>query len=118
MFNTETPLGEGTKRAIITALITGVYMAVITYQGMVQACAALLEGCVAVESDRIRNAVIAGILAALAPFVIQGAQALTDQKRADRGEVIPSDVPIAIAAKNSGVSPKTVARDFAPSKLR
>jgi hypothetical protein len=45
---------------------------------------------------------------------VQGAM---DQRRSDRGQVNPADVPIAIAAQRSGRKATAIARDFAPADL-
>lgn len=113
----QTPIGEGVKRAVITAVITFVYTAFLTYQGLVKACELAAQAC-GPETDRLRDAVVAGVIVALSPFVIQTAQGAMDQRRADRGEVMASDVPIAIAASKTTKSAAEVAADFAPSKLR
>lgn len=107
----DTPLGEGTKRAIINAVITFVYTAFLTYQGLLKA------GVGGSEQDRIRDAAIAGVIVALAPFVVQTVQGGMDQRRANNGIVQASDVPIAIAAEKSGRKPSAIARDFAPADL-
>lgn len=111
MFNTDTPIGEGLKRAIVNAFITFVYVTILTYQGLLRLTP------IPESNDMIRDAVIAGALAALAPFIVQTAQAQMDQSRANNGVVNASDVPIAIAAKKANRKPSAVARDYAPEKL-
>jgi hypothetical protein len=88
------PFSEGTYRAFLTSLATLVSVALVTYQ---------TNATGALEADRWKEAVIAGLIAALAPFLSQGAMALSDQSRADKDEVKPADVPV--AAENILVRP-------------
>ena len=90
----ESPLGEGFYRALITAIVTLASVTLMTFQG---AATVDPNGIAIPEQDRWKAALIAGAIAALAPFVSQGAMAVSDQGRADKGEVKPADVPEAAA---------------------
>jgi hypothetical protein len=80
------PFSEGTYRAFLTALATLVSVTLVAYQTNVTG---------ALEADRWKEAFIAGLIAALAPFLSQGAMAVSDQSRADKDEPKPADVPVA-----------------------
>ena len=81
------PITEGTWRALLTAVASFLSTTLISYQINV-------TGAV-VEAERWKEAVIAGVIFALAPFVSQTAMALSDQGRANKDEVKPADVPVA-----------------------
>ena len=81
------PIAEGTYRAFLTALATFLSVTLVSYQ-------VNITGTV-VDVDRWKEAAIAGLIAALAPFVSQTAMAASDQKRADEDVVTKADVPVA-----------------------
>jgi hypothetical protein len=81
------PITEGTYRAFLTALATFLSVTLVSYQ--VNITGAVIEG------DRWKEAAIAGLIAALAPFVSQTVMAASDQSRANRDVISPADVPVA-----------------------
>lgn len=81
-----TPISEGTYRAVITAVITGVSATLIAYQANIHHLT---------DPERIKEAAIAGVILALAPFVSQTAMAASDQARAEKRQAKPADVPVA-----------------------
>ena len=78
----DSPAAEGLWRAVLTALVTGVSATLIAYQANVNNLT---------DPERIKEAAIAGVILALAPFVSQGVMAASDQSRARQGEVKPAD---------------------------
>ena len=86
------PLGEGTYRAALNALATLVVVTLTTFQGLV---AVDPTGMAIPETERWKSALIAGVIAALSPFVTGAMIAASDQRRAERSDFVPADVPIA-----------------------
>lgn len=82
----DSPLSEGSWRAVITAFLTFLSATLITYQANINHLT---------DPERIKEAVIAGAILALAPFVSQVAMAASDQSRADRDVITRADVPVA-----------------------
>lgn len=96
MSNSSTPWDEGFKRAIWAALTT--FLVTFAFTFFVQFQLALADDTIS-DTDKLRNALIAAAISALAPLATGARNAKADQTRADKGIVLPSDVPVAIEAK-------------------
>ena len=93
------PMEEGTYRAFINMVATLVVTTLTTY-----ATTPLLNnqtGIMIAEQDRWKFAIIAGVIAALTPFVGGTAMAASDQSRANKSETKPANVPNAIRRAES-----------------
>jgi hypothetical protein len=113
-----TAIAEGTYRGLLTSLATLAFVTLTTYV----ATPALdsVTGIVVAEDQRWKAAIIAGLIAMIAPFASQAVQGASDQRRAQAGKVKPADVPVQIesyrreammrAAGPAGVSQSRVAR--------
>lgn len=115
----QTPIGEGTKRSLITGAGTFIWTAFSTYQGFLLCNPLIGEACAAIsEGDKLKTALVAGVIAAFAPFGTQMLQAAGDQRRADKGQIQASDVPVAAVAHKRRVKPETALADFGPPNDR
>lgn len=81
------PISEGVYRAALNAVATFIVVTLTAYQG--------LEALGLLRGDRWEKALIAGVIAALSPFVTGAIIARSDQNRAENLESKPADVPIA-----------------------
>lgn len=81
------PISEGVYRAALNALATFIVVTLTAYQG--------LEALGLLRGERWEKALIAGVIAALSPFVTGALIAKSDQTRAERDVVKPADVPVA-----------------------
>jgi hypothetical protein len=105
------PWDEGFKRAAWNALATFLGMFVLTFfvqwQQLLGDVASDLS-----DSEKLRNALVAGVIAGLGPLVGGSLWARGDQSRADKGIVKPYDVPIQILARQRKTSPAMAVGDF------
>jgi hypothetical protein len=92
-----TPWDEGFKRAAWNAITT--FAIAFLFTALVQYQMALTDMTMS-DNEKIKNAVIFGLVAAFTPLAAGSAWAHSDQKRADNGTVISSDVPVQIAARH------------------
>jgi hypothetical protein len=93
------PATEGAYRAFLSALATFASVGLISYQTLY---AHLLD------PERLKESLIAGAIAALAPFVAVSAMGASDQHRADEDVVKPADVPVAAEGLVVRVAPPPV----------
>lgn len=83
----DSPISEGVYRALLNAVATLIVVTLTTYQGMDMLDMA--------RYDRWEKALIAGVIAALTPFVTGSLIAKSDQNRAEKSQVKDADVPVA-----------------------
>lgn len=83
----DSPISEGVYRAALNAAATFIVFTLVTYQG--------LETMGMLRYDRWEKSVIAGVIAALTPFITGSLIAKSDQNRAENLQAKPADVPIA-----------------------
>ena len=86
------PISEGIYRAALNALGTFTFVALTAYQGF-KLIPDMSRG------DRLEDAIIAGIVAAVAPFATGALMAKSDQNRAEHMDSRAADVPIAAGRK-------------------
>lgn len=89
-----TAMAEGTYRAVLLALGTVALVTLTMYQKSPAIDA--ITGAPVPEGERWKAALIAGLIAALAPLVGGSLMAGSDERRARRGIVKPADVPVMI----------------------
>jgi hypothetical protein len=91
-----TPLANAAIRGFIAALVTGV----LTFLYRLQA------------ADTLEQAAIAGTIPALLALLTLLGYGASDQQRVADRKVLPSDVPVQVAAKREGLEPVVVAGDW------
>lgn len=81
------PITEGIYRAALTTGATFISVTFVAYQ--------TIFTLVMPDGERWKESAIAGVIAAVAPFVSQTLMAGSDQSRAHKDETKPADVPVA-----------------------